>query len=150
LENIFNCGKINCKNLYERILKLGINELLTIAKNILDVVGIVVGIIGGIELHTANKIKNIVKNVNNSTIQQAQTITIHNENGMDTWAVIKLSRETTQEELQKELKEIISQFNQAEAKITSVEEKVDNLPTIHVGPTPPDGPTKPGDLWFKC
>ena len=105
---------------------MGFNEWFTIINTIIGVIGIVVGIIGGKSLHTATKIKNSIKveNTHNSTIQQAQTITVNN--GMDTYAVIKISRETTQGELEM----IVNRINQAETKLSSVEQKVDNLPPI--------------------
>ena len=56
------------------------------------VVGIVVGIIGWRSLSAATKIKNSIKA---NTVQQAQVI----NNGLDSYAVIRLSRETTKEEL---------------------------------------------------
>lgn len=61
---------------------------------IVGVIGIVVGLIGLKSVTTAIKIKN---SINANTVQQAQII----HNGLDDYAVIRLSRETTQDELKK-------------------------------------------------
>ena len=61
------------------------------------IIGIIVGIIGWKSLSAATKIKNSIKTGDASNIQQAQVI----HNGLDDYAVIRLSRETTQEELKK-------------------------------------------------
>ena len=62
---------------------------------IVGVVGAVVGIIGCLNLSKANKIA--AKCITNSKITQAETLIVNN--GVDTYAVIKIARETTQEEL---------------------------------------------------
>ena len=61
------------------------------------IIGIIVGIIGWKSLSAATKIKNSIKTGDASNIQQAQVI----HNGLDDYAVNRLSRETTQEELKK-------------------------------------------------
>lgn len=116
---------------------MGFNEWFTIINTIVGIVGVIVGIAGGKSLHTAMKIRNSIKGAQGSTIQQAQIIT--NNTGMDEFAVIRLSRETTQEQL----KEIVS-------KLTSVEEKVSNLPPaseIHVDRVEPTKPLKKNEIW---
>lgn len=89
---------------------MGRNEWSTIINTGVGIIGIIVGIIGWKSLSSATKIKNSIKGVNNSTVQQAQTITVNN--GLDTYAVIKLSQETTQEELT----EIVKRINDADYK----------------------------------
>ena len=58
------------------------------------IVGIIVGSIGWKSLSAAAKIKNSIKA---NTVQQVQVI----NNGLDAYAVIRLSQETTQEELKR-------------------------------------------------
>jgi len=68
-------------------------------------------------------------------------------NGMDSYAVIKLSRETTQEEL----KTVIEQIIEAKSKINNIEEKVNSIPKIISGTEPPDNSIgNDGDiyLWY--
>ena len=67
-------------------------DWVTWINTLVGVVGIVVGIIGWRSLSAATKIKNSIKA---NTVQQAQVI----NNGLDAYAVIRLSKETTQEEL---------------------------------------------------
>lgn len=63
------------------------------------IIGIIVGIIGWKSLSAATRIKNSVKAEN---VQQAQII----HNGLDDYAVIRLTKETTQEELESILKDL--------------------------------------------
>ncbi len=86
---------------------------------IVGVVGVIVGIIGLKSISVANKIKNTV---NAKTVQQAQII----NNGLDNYAVIRLAKDTTKDELERIIAE---------------------LPKIHVGSTPPNNP-KSGDIWI--
>ncbi|MEN6349516.1 MAG: hypothetical protein ABFD08_09020 [Syntrophomonas sp.] len=121
---------------------MGFSEWSTIINTSVGIIGIIVGIIGWKSLSSATNIKNSIKGLNNSTIQQAQTITVNN--GLDTYAVIKLSQETTQEELT----EIVKRINDAETKLSTVEKKIDSQPKIHTGATPPTE-SKDGDIWFQ-
>ena len=108
------------------------------------VIGIIVGIIGWKSLTTATKIKNKAKADNGASIQQAQTI----NNGLDSYAVIRLSKDTTQEELVRLVREInLASKNDVNNAISELEEKVDALPRIHVGPTEPEN-LRNGDLWL--
>lgn len=120
---------------------MSFGEWSTIINTGVGLVGIIVGIIGWKSLSYAIKIKNSIGDLHNSTIQQAQTITVNN--GLDTYAVIKLSKETTQDELT----EIVKRINETESKLSTVEEKLDNQPKIHVGSNPPTE-SKDGDIWF--
>lgn len=76
-----------------------LNTIVGVIGIISTVIGIIVGIIGGKSLTTAIKIKN---NVKADTVQQAQVI----NNGLDNYAVIKLSQDTTREELEKIVKDL--------------------------------------------
>lgn len=118
---------------------MDLNGWNTIINTGVGVIGIIIGIIGVKSLVSAIKIRNSINNVDNSTVQQAQTITVNN--GLDTYAVIKLSRETTQEELT----EIVKRINDTETKLSTVEKRVESQPKIHIGP---DEPTEIGDIWL--
>lgn len=63
------------------------------------IIGIIVGIVGWKSLSAATRIKNTVKAEN---VQQAQII----HNGLDDYAVIRLTKEMTQEELERILKDL--------------------------------------------
>lgn len=78
------------------------NDIATWLNTLVGVIGIIVGIIGWKSLSAAVKIRNNLNASGGSTIQQAQVIS----NGLDTYAVIRLSRDTTKEELQKIVDEI--------------------------------------------
>ncbi|WP_373482002.1 hypothetical protein [Acetobacterium sp.] len=119
-----------------------ISDYITIVGIIVGAIGIIVGVIGWKSLSTANKIRNQASDINNSTIQQAQTITVNN--GLDNYAVIKLSKETTMEELRK----IICQLNENENRITAVMDQMEKAPKLYVGKEEPLE-TKSGDVWFQ-
>lgn len=78
------------------------NDIATWLNTLVGVIGIIVGIIGWKSLSAAVKIRNNLNASGGSTIQQAQVIS----NGLDAYAVIRLSRDTTKEELQKIVDEI--------------------------------------------
>ena len=77
-------------------------DWITWINTIVGVIGIVVGIIGWKSLTTAAKINNKAKADNGASIQQAQVI----NNGLDSYAVIRLSKETTQEEVTKLIEKV--------------------------------------------
>lgn len=109
--------------------------------DIIGIIGIIVGILGivlsgiGIKcLMIANS--NKIQQAKDSNIQQAQII----NNGLDTYAVIKLTKETTQEELRGVVK-----------RISETEKAINRQPKIHVI-SQNDKNTediKPGDIIFK-
>lgn len=145
---------------------MGFDEWFNIINTIIGIIGIIVGVIGGKSLHAAMKLKNVAKDIQNSTIQQAQTITVNNNNGMDTYAVIKLSKETTQEELEKIVTQInqtknkieqtetklVQKIAQTETKVAGVEVKIDSLPPIpqiHTSNTSPTRTLREGEFWGR-
>lgn len=73
------------------------NNIVTWINTAVGIIGIIVGIIGWCSLSTATKIVNKVKAKNIDQVQNAQVI----NNGLDSYAVIRLTRDTTKEELQK-------------------------------------------------
>lgn len=119
------------------------------------IIGIVVGIIGWKSLSTATKIKNTIKADKAATVQQAQVI----NNGLDSYAVIRLTRETTKEELQKaiadlqplvweDLDDMSEKVNATNEQVKELTGRIDKMPNIHVGKEPPEH-LKNGDMWFS-
>ena len=119
------------------------------------IIGIVVGIIGWKSLSTATKIKNTIKADKAATVQQAQVI----NNGLDSYAVIRLTRETTKEELQKaiadlqplvweDLDDMSEKVNATNEQVKELTGRIDKMPNIHVGKEPPEQ-LKNGDIWFS-
>ena len=119
------------------------------------IIGIVVGIIGWKSLSTATKIKNTIKADKAATVQQAQVI----NNGLDSYAVIRLTRETTKEELQKaiadlqplvweDLDDMSEKVNATNEQVKEITGRIDKMPNIHVGKEPPEH-LKNGDIWFS-
>ena len=119
------------------------------------IIGIVVGIIGWKSLSTATKIKNTIKADKAATVQQAQVI----NNGLDSYAVTRLTRETTKEELQKaiadlqplvweDLDDMSEKVNATNEQVKELTGRIDKMPNIHVGKEPPEH-LKNGDIWFS-
>ena len=119
------------------------------------IIGIVVGIIGWKSLSTATKIKITIKADKAATVQQAQVI----NNGLDSYAVIRLTRETTKEELQKaiadlqplvweDLDDMSEKVNATNEQVKELTGRIDKMPNIHVGKEPPEH-LKNGDIWFS-
>ena len=119
------------------------------------IIGIVVGIIGWKSLSTATKIKNTIKADKDATVQQAQVI----NNGLDSYAVIRLTRETTKEELQKAIADLqplvwqdfgdmSEKVNATDEQVKELTERIDKMPNIHVGKEPPEH-SKDGDIWIS-
>ena len=81
---------------------LVLNTVVGIVGIVVGVIGAIIGIIGWKSLATATKIKNKIEAGDHSSVQQAQVI----NNGLDAYAVIRLSRETTQEELKKVVEDL--------------------------------------------
>lgn len=96
---------------------------------IVGVVGAVVGIIGCLNLSKANKIS--AKCITNSKITQAETLIVNN--GVDTYAVIKIAKETTQEEL----KNIVDNLAATTLDLKELKKQVDEIPRIYSGKEPP-------------
>lgn len=131
-----------------------LNTIVGVVGIIVGIIGAIIGIIGWKSLATATKISNRAKANNGSTVQQAQII----HNGLDDYAVIRLSKETTQEELQrlvaslqlvteKEIKELGNEITDVTKDIRKLNETVNSMPRIHIGKEPPQN-VKNGDIWF--
>ena len=91
-------------------------NLVTWINTVVGIVGIIVGIIGWKSLSTAIKINNTIKA---NTVQQAQII----HNGLDDYAVIRISREATKEELKKVIDSL---------QLAKWEEEIDGIVTEKV------------------
>lgn len=87
------------------------NDIATWINTAIGIIGIVVGIIGWRSLSAATKIVNKVEAKNIDQVQNAQVI--NNTNGLDSYAVIRLTRDTTKDELQR----IIDDFNNSNTEI---------------------------------
>ena len=112
-----------------------LNTIVGIVGAVVGVIGIIVGLIGLKSVSTAIKIKNSIKA---NTVQQAQVI----HNGLDDYAVIRLSRETTQDELKKvieslqpptweEIDTIVTEkVRSTDEELQKLKNEVDNIPRI--------------------
>ena len=98
---------------------------------IVGVVGAVVGIIGCLNLSKANK------------IAQAETLIVNN--GVDTYAVIKIAKETTQEEL----KNIENNLAATTLDLKELQKQVDEIPRIYSGKEPPPDNLRDGDVYLQ-
>ena len=87
------------------------NDIATWINTAIGIIGIVVGIIGWRSLSAATKIVNKVEAKNIDQVQNAQVI--NNTNGLDSYAVIRLTRDTTKDELHR----IIDDFNNSNTEI---------------------------------
>lgn len=74
---------------------MGLSEWLGIIGILLSLVSIIIGICAHSKLN-----KNIAKNIDNSTVTQGENVTIIN-NGTDVYAVVKIAKDVTQEEMKK-------------------------------------------------
>lgn len=108
---------------------------------IVGVVGAVVGIIGCLNLSKANKIA--AKCFINSKITQAETLIVNN--GVDTYAVIKIAKETTQEEL----KNIVDNLAATTLDLKELKKQVDEIPRIYSGKEPPPDNLRDGDVYLQ-
>ena len=99
-----------------------LNTLVGIVGTIVGVIGIIVGLIGLKSVNAAIKIKNSIK-VN--AVQQAKII----HNGLDDYAVIRLSRQTTQEELERIIENL--QLPSRE-EMRELKREVDSIPRLDV------------------
>jgi len=114
-------------------------EIISIA---LGVVGIIVGIIGCLNLSKANKLTS--KEITDSTIQQAESITTINY-GADTYAMIKIAKDVSKEEMEK----IIEQVLKAQNEIEDVRKTVNDIPRIFSGTGDPPSNLKDGDIYLQ-
>ena len=133
-----------------------LNTIVGIIGIVSTIIGIIVGIVGGKSLYEATKINNKAKADNGATVQQAQII----NNGLDSYAVIRLSRETTQAELQKvidelkpltweEIDDVVSEkITPTFQRLNDLQETVQKIPQIHVSKETPEE-AKDGDIWLK-
>lgn len=92
---------------------------------IASVIGVVVGIIGLRCLSKANSIK--ARNITSSSINQAETLIVNN--GPDTYAVIKIAKDVTQQELQG----ITDSLAATTLDLEKLRKEVEAMPKIYSG-----------------
>lgn len=108
---------------------------------IVGVIGVVVGIIGCMNLSKANQIK--AKNITGGTINQAETLIVNN--GVDTYAVIKIAKETTQEELKGVAESLVA----TTLDLEKLRKEVEAMPKIYSGKGEPPSNLKNGDIYIQ-
>ncbi|MGM9607270.1 MAG: hypothetical protein ACI3XJ_07175 [Oscillospiraceae bacterium] len=92
-----------------------LNTIVGIVGSAVGLIGIVVGIIGGKNISDAKKIKNSIHANNGASVQHAQII----NNGMDSYAVIRLSKETTQAEMEAVVRDLVLQLQNGEIPVVA-------------------------------
>ena len=119
-----------------------LSDILGIAGLAVGIIGVIVGIIGCLNLSKANEIK--ANNITGGTINQAETLIVNN--GVDTYAVIKIAKETTQEEL----KDIADSLSATTLDLERLRKEVDAMPRIYSGKEPPPENLRNGDIYLHC
>ncbi|MFR9067166.1 MAG: hypothetical protein ACLVJH_09965 [Faecalibacterium prausnitzii] len=66
-------------------------------------------------------------------------------NGVDTYAVIKIAKETTQEEL----KNIVDNLAATTLDLKELQKQVDEIPRIYSGKEPPPDNLRDGDVYLQ-
>lgn len=122
-------------------MQMTISDWIGIIGIVSTIVGIIVGIIGWKSLNKANQIH--ATSIDNSPITQGENVTIIN-NGNDTYAIMKIARDTTRDELS----EIVHRLSSIKEEVNVMKHEVASIPRFHVGTTPPQG-AKEGDIWFR-
>lgn len=107
---------------------------------VVGVIGIIVGIVGWKSLAASKEIKS--KTISNSTINQADTLIV--QNGTDTYAIFKIAKEVTQEEL----KGIATELEATTLDIAKLKSELEAMPRIYSGTEPPDN-VKDGDIYLQ-
>lgn len=132
------------------------NDWVTWINTAVGLIGIIVGLIGVKNIYDAKKIFNSVKAGDNANIQQAEVI----YNGLDNYAVIKLSKEATKEELEKVISEMqplreadleelfMRRISPTEKQLMQLKEDFDKQPKISFGREEPTNLTD-GDIYIK-
>lgn len=121
--------------------------------DVLGIISIFISILGlCISCFCFNKIYKI--KANNCNINQADNLnqshiinnagTLIVENGIDKYAVIKIAKDTTQEEL----KEIVYNLSATKLDLQELKNQVNSMPKIHVGSNTPTN-LKNGDIFFQ-
>ena len=120
---------------------MSFSDIIGIAGLVVGIIGVVVGIIGCLNLSTANKLK--AKEINNSTVNQAETLIVHN--GLDCYAVVKLAQDTTKEELN----EMTKALSATTLDLAKLREEIDKMPKIYYGKEPPPDNLRNGDTYIQ-
>lgn len=120
---------------------MNIDRIIGIASLVVGIIGVAVGIIGCFCLSKANKLR--AKGIYNSTINQADTMIVNN--GADTYAVIKIAKDVTQEEL----RSVTETLSATTLNLEKLKKAIDDMPKIHSGVGPPPENLKDGDLYIQ-
>lgn len=119
---------------------MSFSDIISVSGLIVGIIGVVVGIIGCLALSKANKLN--AKKIDNSTINQAETLIV--QNGLDFYAVIKVAQDTTKEEL----KGITETLSATTLDLDKLKKELDSISRIHVGTEEPPN-LKKGDFFFQ-
>jgi hypothetical protein len=117
-------------------------EIIGVIGSIASIIGIVVGVIGCLCLSKANKIN--ARSIEASTINQAENIITINNN-LDTYALIKIAKDITKEELSS----IVERLSVTAENISRVDAKLNDMPKIYSGTEPPPKYLKTGDIYLQ-
>ena len=120
---------------------MSFSDIIGIAGLAVGIIGVVVGIIGCLNLSKANKLK--AKEINNSTVNQAETLIVHN--GLDCYAVVKLAQDTTKEELN----EMTRALSATTLDLAKLREEIEKMPKIYSGKETPSDNLRNGDIYFQ-
>lgn len=119
---------------------MNIDQAIGILGLIVGVIGAVASIIGCVCLSKANKLK--ARDISNSTINQTDTMIVNN--GADTYAIIKIAKDVTQEEL----KSISETLSATTLDLERLRKVVDEMPKIYSGTGTPPAGLKDGDIYL--
>ena len=120
---------------------MSFSDLIGVFSLFVGLIGVIVGIIGCFNISKANKIK--TENITGSTINQAETLIVNN--GVDTYAVIKIAKETTQEEL----KNITDNLAATTLDLEKLRKEVNAMPRIYSGTGLPPSNLRNGDIYLQ-
>lgn len=117
------------------------DRIINIVSLCFGIISVIVGIIGIFCLSEANKLK--AKEIQNSTINQANTMIVNN--GVDTYAIIKIAQDVTQEEL----RAITETLSATTLDLEKLKREIADIPKIHHGPEPLPTHLKDGDIYLQ-
>lgn len=129
------------KKLKKELNTMSFSDVIGVAGLVVGIIGVIVGIIGCLCITKANEIK--AKEINNSVINQAETLIV--QNGVDTYAVIKLAQDTTKEEL----KSITDMLAATTFDLENLREEVNSMPKIFSGTGPPPEFARDRDIYIQ-
>lgn len=120
---------------------MSIDRIIGIASLIVGIVGVVVGMIGCFCLSKSNKLR--AKEIRDSTINQADTMIVNN--GADTYAIIKIAKDVTQEEL----RSITETLSATTLDLEKLKKDIDDMTKIHFGMGPPPADLEDNEVYLQ-